>query len=776
MKLIKFISLLLLWVFTTNVTAQVETNVVLQDISINGSVVQFNIYLNTTNSSSGNLLLGEADFVMTFNNSAFSNPTFAKINSNTFQPNIPGGNNTNLTNTHYNNFAIPLAISGNELIVNLKAPTPTSSTINTSVARINSSPNLHRLGQFQIDGYVSGPVDLKWKIGGSGQTTRILTFDNFAPFLQSEAFVIGVDPSPPGNCPSNLNSIAAPSVIVENSTCVSGQNTASGGNFFPPVQACPSGSTLQYSQNSGSTWSTNIPTYNQNNSMSVWTRCACNEDQNIFSQAAIVNSQPPNCNAAGGCNVDINITNGDIIITGLVDQPNLKIFPSNWGPAVYECNIWGNSSCDETEIISGLAVGNYFVRIITDAPSSCNITQPISITTVGPCASQGGDSDGDGVCNNQDNCPNQPNPNQLDSDGNGIGDICDTPPGGCDFPINLALNQPTNQMSTIQVNGITGSASKAVDGNQNGTFFTSNSSVSATTFSNQPWWEVDLGSDVFIEKINFFNRTDGSDRSNNCHVLVSSVPFSSGNLANAQAQANFSEFIPGQVGSPSIVTPNMEGRYVRIQMEGSGYLVIAELEVIGCEAAITSTTLTSDNSNLLQFQATQISRNSQLDLVMQEETEIDYYELEHAINETEFEFLKKIPARKSVNITSYQWVHDSPFSGENFYRLKIWKDDGTYFYSPTRSVFFKIDFSKIVVFPNPSNDKIHISLKSFTGKKGDIEIYNSLGQLQYNQECPSIPLFPIGIDVSKYVPGIYTISVKVENHKRIVKQFVVSDR
>ena len=90
-------------------------------------------------------------------------------------------------------------------------------------------------------------------------------------------------------------------------------------------------------------------------------------------------------------------------------------------------------------------------------------------------------------------------------------------------------------------------------------------------------------------------------------------------------------------------------------------MVIAELEVIGCLDAVTSTTLTSNSSNLLQFEATQVSRNSQLDLVMQEEAEIDYYELEHAINETEFEFLKKIPARKSLDLTSYQWIHDSPF-------------------------------------------------------------------------------------------------------------------
>ncbi|CAN5262805.1 hypothetical protein BH23BAC2_BH23BAC2_22170 [soil metagenome] len=40
-----------------------------------------------------------------------------------------------------------------------------------------------------------------------------------------------------------------------------------------------------------------------------------------------------------------------------------------------------------------------------------------------------GDDDGDGVPNEDDNCPNVPNPNQEDSDGDGIGDACDGCPG-----------------------------------------------------------------------------------------------------------------------------------------------------------------------------------------------------------------------------------------------------------------------------------------------------------------------------------------------------------
>ena len=39
----------------------------------------------------------------------------------------------------------------------------------------------------------------------------------------------------------------------------------------------------------------------------------------------------------------------------------------------------------------------------------------------------GGDDDGDGIINEDDNCPSVPNTDQSDTDGDGLGDVCDNP-------------------------------------------------------------------------------------------------------------------------------------------------------------------------------------------------------------------------------------------------------------------------------------------------------------------------------------------------------------
>ena len=351
--------------------------------------------------------------------------------------------------------------------------------------------------------------------------------------------------------------------------------------------------------------------------------------------------------------------------------------------------------------------------------------------------------------------------------------VFDTGNSGCVTSMNLALNKPSSQSSTLTAAGITGDAAKAVDGNDNGAFFTtpaSNSSVSATTSQSQPWWEVDLEANYLIESINFYNRTDGVDKTENCYVLISNTPFTSTDLTGARAEASYEFYISGLVGSPSVFNPNVEGQYIRVQMEGSGHLVIAEFEAIGCEPPLAQNFTVP---NLLTLSAEKVGHEGKLNWWMFKDDYVDRYELEISLDDRNYEILKTIHSRQLGTPSHYEVWDRKPTHGVNFYRLKVIQNDGQFSYSYPRRLNFNIDFEEVYVYPNPTSDRIYLTMRDFAGQKGTVEIFNSFGQQILKRDYTSFPMIPVRFDMSKMVGGVYSMVVKVDNYRMFTKKFVV---
>ena len=69
--------------------------------------------------------------------------------------------------------------------------------------------------------------------------------------------------------------------------------------------------------------------------------------------------------------------------------------------------------------------GNMVAYVDKSSGSSDVYISTLEFVPEDPCAELGGDTDDDGVCDDNDNCPAVANPAQGDLDGDGIGDACD---------------------------------------------------------------------------------------------------------------------------------------------------------------------------------------------------------------------------------------------------------------------------------------------------------------------------------------------------------------
>ena len=139
-------------------------------------------------------------------------------------------------------------------------------------------------------------------------------------------------------------------------------------------------------------------------------------------------------------------------------------------------------------------------------------------------------------------------------------------------PTNVALNQPVVQSTTA----FSGVASRAVDGNTNGSF-NAGSVTHTVVNSNNPWWRVDLGATHNVSQINIFNRTNNccSFRLNGAVVYVGDVE--SNNPADYTAIGTLN----GGTSVQTFTGVNTTGRYVMVRINGTGTLSLAEVEVLG---------------------------------------------------------------------------------------------------------------------------------------------------------------------------------------------------
>lgn len=142
---------------------------------------------------------------------------------------------------------------------------------------------------------------------------------------------------------------------------------------------------------------------------------------------------------------------------------------------------------------------------------------------------------------------------------------------------NMARNRVASESSSFG----SSQASAAVDGITNGQF--GRGSTTHTTLQTDPWWQVDLGLSAPIESVQIWNRTDCcSERLKNYWVFVSEIPFEKDqNLQDLIKRSDIVKSFSASIPCPNttVFLSQAHGRYVRVQLQGTEYLSLAEVKV-----------------------------------------------------------------------------------------------------------------------------------------------------------------------------------------------------
>ncbi len=124
-------------------------------------------------------------------------------------------------------------------------------------------------------------------------------------------------------------------------------------------------------------------------------------------------------------------------------------------------------------------------------------------------------------------------------------------------------------------------AARAVDGNTDGAF--NNGSITHTLSQANPWWEVDLGTPHLLQGVRLWNRSDCcADRLTNFHVFVSDAPMAGRTLAALLADPAVRRVAyPAQMPRTDLLMLGMSGRHLRVQLNSTNFLQLAEVQVFG---------------------------------------------------------------------------------------------------------------------------------------------------------------------------------------------------
>jgi hypothetical protein len=159
------------------------------------------------------------------------------------------------------------------------------------------------------------------------------------------------------------------------------------------------------------------------------------------------------------------------------------------------------------------------------------------------------------------------------------------------------------------------------------------------------------------------------------------------------------------------------------------------------------------------FTAFELGGKVKLEWKISQEKTAANYNIEFSSDGVNFKSIVTITA---INQCNYNFTHESPVTGFNYYRLKVTEVNNKFFYSVINKVVFEKE-SLLKVYPNPAQNYITISVPpNMINKSGVIRIIASNGSVLL-QKSTNMMSQAETVNISKITDGKYVVQVISDN-------------
>ena len=519
--------------------------------------------------------------------------------------------------------------------------------------------------------------------------------------------------------------------------------------------------------------------------------------QNAFYAVGLGEAYQAECGA-----IDINTTSNSILVQNLIAPIEIiKVYaPDN--SLIFECN----NNCGTSLEIPNLNEGIYRFDIQTfteNWQSICALTKLAEVGTMNnPCENLGEDSDGDGVCNEADCMPNDPDfpaePNSICDDLNPLTKNDKVTEDGCDCigtPIdggtaNCDALQFTSENNQITVSSLSSQSTIEIMGKNTNWQIMAICDGDCSEIQTIP----DLMAGAYTVKVNL----SGSDGSH-CY-REEKVSVSGGSNTGGKADCDNLTFI-GKNGQ--ITVSGLTASYDKVEIIGKN----TDWQVLTiCDGDCSDTQIIPDlkagdyavkvnqggNDGTYCYREERVTVGSSNTSGSADCNNLMFTAGDGAITVSNLtasydkvEIIGRNTDWQVVTIcdgdcSDTQIIPDLAI-GEYAVKVNQGGNDGTYCYreemvtvTSSSNRNSAIDYTKeLVLYPNPARNSLYLKLQSLSQSEGRIQIFNVFGQKVADFPKMQVADDALLIDLNGYENGMYLLSVQVDDLPVMTKRFVV---